>query len=583
MRAAETTLRQMLEGGKLYIVPLFQRPYSWDKKNWITLWEDIGILYCAFVNSGGNQIPFQHFLGPVVTVAQPGTADSLSPYLVIDGQQRLTTLSLLLAALRDYAREIEWPGSLAEEVNDYLVNRYAQNPQDRLKVIPTQADWEVYNRIVAHEASKDDLQSRVGKAYTFFKESLRRGLVNEEEIEPLDLDLNKLKSVLMEGLSLVHITLSDQDNPYLIFESLNYKGEPLTQADLVRNYLLMQVPSDDKKRVYHELWLPVQKKFEELFGGNKYLDRMTEVFWHYLRKDGREVVWREVYQGIRERYQHLSRSAESPKSAEDFTKELMRYATYYLRFRVPEEEPEPRLAHWWKRFATLEFTTLYPFLFNLYHDLEEERIDYNTLEEILSVIESYYVRRMLAQVPTNSLNKVFSSLYSNLDLSKPVDSLKDILMSFSGPRRWPDDQEVEQAILSRVLYDPNKVKFVLERIEEHLRKKLKLKEAPDTTELTVEHIMPQTLTDEWRNMLGPDAEEIHKRLLHTLGNLTLTGYNPELSNRPFSEKLVFYKKSTLAINKEYFEGRFQGTVWDEDAIQERACWLAKLACEVWPR
>ena len=244
MRASETRLRALLEGQQHYVIPLFQRPYSWQRNDWETLWNDILETY-RFDPSGG------HFLGPIVSKSQPGTPEGVSPYIVIDGQQRLTTLSIVIAALRDRISEAD--PATAERIADLcLINKYAKG-EYRFKIHPTQADRPAYFSIVdGNGRSSDDTEpSLINQAYDFFFNALGQS-ADEESDEPLD--LARIERLILDQLEVVSITLEDDDNEYRIFESLNWKGAPLSQADLLRNYFFMSVPADDQQDLYNSVW-----------------------------------------------------------------------------------------------------------------------------------------------------------------------------------------------------------------------------------------------------------------------------------------------------------------------------------------
>lgn len=558
MKASETSLRELLQGGKQFQIPLFQRPYCWGIENWKTLWDDIISLY-----NDEDSVESYYFLGSAVTLAVPGTPAGISPFVVIDGQQRLTTLTLLLAALRDYLKAQGFEQA-AEELHElYLINKFKQG-DDFYKVLPTQADRKAYQQIIHRKEIKES--SRIYQAYNFFREQIEKGNSSVE----ISIDLTKLKTVVLERLSLVCITLDDKDNPYLIFESLNYKGEPLTQADLVRNYFFMRLPREQHEAVYEEIWLPLQERFR-INAGDTYLDELTNAFWYYLGKDGQLVNYNQVYQA-------LKLNLEKPcVNVLDALKDLSCFAEYYLRLRFPKEEPELKLRKWFHSFGRLDFTTCYPFLLKLYGEYTSKRLSIEAFEQTLSYLESYLVRRLFAGVPTQGLNKAFNTLCRQLDLNDIVGSLRHTLISFQRSQIWPDDDWFRRSIIEQPVYGGrriDRVKLLLESLGEILTK-----EQVNPENLTVEHIMPQTLTAEWKTMLGSKAEEVHKRWLHTLGNLTLTAYNSELSNKHFSEKLSYLQHSCLALNR-YFQ---KLETWDEQAIQNRGEYLADIALRVWSR
>ncbi|MBD1857845.1 DUF262 domain-containing protein [Leptolyngbya boryana CZ1] len=560
MKASETSFRNLLEGSKQFKVPLFQRPYSWEKENWETLWDDLMTLY-------DENMEGYHFLGPIVTLAEPGTPDGISPYLLIDGQQRLTTLTLLLVALRDILKR-QGP-EFAEELHElYLINKFKKG-NDLYKVLPTQADRNFYQQIV--QEKEVEKRSRIYEAYSFFLRKLEKGETGHVNTP---LNLSRLKTVVLERMTLVSITLNDDDNPYLIFESLNYKGAPLTQADLIRNYFFLQIPKEDHDQVYADFWLPLQEDFKSVARG-RYLDELTLAFWQYLRKDGVSLKQNQIYQVFKQSFENKGLNALQE------LKQVIEFADYYRRVHFPETEEEAKLARWFKRFRRLDFTTCYPLVLNLYSDYKNKRILLMEFEQALRFIESYFVRRLLCGMPSNALDKVFNTLYRETRerrTSDLVGALRETLLSLQRTQIWPDDDSLKRSIVEERLYTDrrnDRVKLILESLAENLSK-----EQVKTDNFTVEHIMPQTLTDEWRAMLGANANEQHERWLHTLGNLTLTAYNSELSNKPFADKLTYLaEKSSFALNH-YFRSV---NAWNASEIQRRGQYLSEIAIQVWPR
>ena len=562
MKASETTVRNLLEGTKQFQIPLFQRPYSWDKTNWQSLWDDLMSLYWEKVEGF-------YFLGPIVTQAVAGTAEGISPFVVIDGQQRLTTLTLLLATLRNHLRQDN--PELADELYElYLINKFKKG-DDLYKVLPTQDDREVYRTIIQTQDREIEGQGNIYEAYKFFSERLTERDPDEDTL----IDYAKFKTVVLERLTLVNITSEDRDNPYLIFESLNYKGQELTQADLVRNYIFMKLPRAQQENVYNDVWLPLQKQFKVKVGQSKYAEELTNAFWYYLRKDGQAVNKKNIYQTLKEKFDKLE--LHSIKSE---LENLTEFANYYQRLNFPDEEPEPRLKHWFKRFLRLDFTTSHIFILNIYHEYAIGRFSLDNFERILSYLESYFIRRLFAGISTRVLGSIFTNLYSQVlqeNSNDLVSALRNVMLSFNGNKVWPEDDSFRQGIVSKNVYTNSSIdraKLLLERIEETLSK-----ERVDTHTLTIEHIMPQTLTDNWCLMLGENHNNIHKRWLNTLGNLTLTGYNSELSNKPFNEKLRYLRDSNVTANQ-YFRNV---EAWDEQALQKRAEDLANIAVKVWSR
>jgi uncharacterized protein with ParB-like and HNH nuclease domain len=571
MKASETSLRNLLEGAKQFQIPLFQRPYSWKKENWETLWEDLMSLY-------NDEVKGFYFLGPIVTQSVPGTAEGISPFIVIDGQQRLTTLTIVLAALRNYLKKSD--SEKAEEVHNlYLINQYKKG-DDIYKILPTQDDREVYKSIIQSKKIKDlKKEGQIYEAYKFFDSKLKKPDPDEEVL----LDYSKFRSILLERLVLVNITSDDGDNPYLIFESLNNKGEELTQADLVRNYIFMKLSPEERDEIYKTEWLPLQDSFKTNMENKGYADELTNAFWFYLRKDGEAVNQKEVYKAIKKRFDEAAKSAEKPElGIKAELQKLIKFTNYYQRLNFYEKEPEPRLRYWFERLMRLDFTTCYIFLISIYHEYEEESLSIEEFEEILRYLESYFVRRLFAKISTKTLGMVFNNLYSEVKKENSTDlvnGLRKALKGYDKTKVWPDNDAFRQGIITESVYTKNlndRTKLILESLESSLTKE---KVKPDN--LSIEHIMPQTLTKEWKTMLGVNHAATHKKWLHTLGNLTLTGYNSELSNKPFEDKLSRLKDSNVTLNQ-YFR-KVKVDVWNEEEIKSRAEYLADIAIKVWPR
>jgi uncharacterized protein with ParB-like and HNH nuclease domain len=570
MKATEITLRSLLEGTKQFQIPLFQRPYSWTTKNWENLWEDLMKLYT-------NELEGSYFVGAIVTQPILGTADGISPFLVIDGQQRLITLTVLLAAMRQYLLKDENSTikdenqKLAGELYDKILTNQYKEGEDFYKVLPTQGDQETYQSIVT--ASKEKEMKKEGmiyQCYNFFKGKLK----NPNQEEGLALDLAKFKTVILERLILVNITSYEQDNPYLIFESLNYKGEELTQADLVRNYIFMKLPRQKREEIYRNKWLRLENQFKANVAPKEYASELTTAFWFYLRKDGEAISEKEVYKVIKNRFDN------APNEIESKLEEIIQFIKYYQRLKFYHRESEGKLRYWFERLMRLDFTTCHIFLLNVYHEYEDKKLSLEQFETILGYLESYFVRRWFTDVSTKSLGKVFNNLYKEVQAANPddlVNGLRTVLRGYEKEKIWPSDEDFRKKIITKSLYSSNnsdRVKLILESLNFTLSK-----EKVDSENLTIEHIMPQKLIPEWEKMLGNNYSQVKKELLHTLGNLTLTAYNRELSNSSFNIKKSWYRSSNVSLNK-YFEDIVD---WNADAIKSRADKLADIAIKVWPR
>jgi len=540
VKASETSLQPVIEGTKQYVVPLFQRTYSWDTKEWEMLWQDL-IELCE------DEDPRDHFIGSIVTMPTASVPQGIAKFLLIDGQQRLTTIFILLALLRDAAKTSN--GSmLSQEIEETLLTNRFKQGNDVWKLLPTQADRKAFIQLL--EVGDVAQQTRIAKAAAFFKRRLR---------SPEAPDLETLKKVIVDNLMLVSIVLDPDDNPHLIFESLNAKGKPLSQADLIRNYFFMRIHVDDQEQLYEKSWEPMQERLG---------DSLTECIRHFLMKDGAIVKKGEVYFALKERA-----DGKSQQEVIVYLQEVSRFADYYAKLLQPDGESSPKLRERMKRLNRIEVTVAYPFLLNVYNDYANEQIDEDEFSDVMEVIENFMIRRLVCRVPTNQLNKIFPALYVQ---ASEADSLVEGLKESLRTKNYPRDTEFRERFVSSRLYtsgDRAKTKLILERLESSFGNK----EAVPYDNLSVEHVMPQMLTDWWRQHLGEDFEATHELMLHTIGNLTLTGYNPELSNADFPHKRQLFKESHLSLNKWFVDQE----KWDEETILIRAESLAEVALSIW--
>ncbi len=539
MQAKETKLQDIIEGTKQYVIPLFQRTYSWTSKEWEILWKDL-------VELSEMETPRTHFIGSIVNMPTVSVPEGVAKYLLIDGQQRLTTIFILLALLRNKAKENQ-NERFADEINNtLLVNQY-KDGVDHYKLLPTQVDRETYQNLIDEKPNEDENQ--ITRAYKFFERKFR-----QVELEP-----EKLKKIITSYFSVVSIVLDSDDNPYLVFESLNAKGRPLTQADLIRNYFFMRIHIDQQEDIYKNLWLPMQTALTE---------DLTEFIRHFLMKDGTNIKQGDVYYALKD--------AVSNTSAIDYLKELKRYSIYYQKLKFPEFEAENEIAEMFRRLNRIEVTTAYPLLLNFYSDYVEHKIDKNGFIEILKTLENYLIRRFVCHIPTNQLNKIFPAIYPTIKTKYSdniIEGFKNILQS----KGYPKDNEFALRFRETKFYGGGdrviKTKLILETIE----KSYNHKEEVPFDNLTVEHVMPQTLSEWWQENLGEDWDETHELYLHTIGNLTLTAYNTELSNDDFDTKKETLNESHLELNK-YFTNIPK---WTRNEIENRAEILSKKALEIW--
>ena len=547
MHADAVPLHKVLNSNLQMIIPIFQRAYSWEKDQVRTLWEDIIKIYNNIDNNGKAT----HFLGPIVRVEVSASSVDTRKLYLIDGQQRVTTLMVLLACIRNLVKE-EDEAVVRKIESGYLLN-YEEKGDNHYKLIPSEGDRDTFRKIIVGEELDED--SKLKDTYDFFTKKL-------ESLDD-DFDLEKLRGIIINSLILVNIDVDKDENPYLIFESLNAKGTPLTQADLIRNYIFMKIASEDKqKELYKEFWRPMEISLG---------DDLEYFFWRYSLKDGTFVKIKRTYANLKSELE-----TNSEKNAESELKKLHLYSKYYKRMIEPEEEPNLELRKRFIRHNRWEIRTEYPFLLNIYKDYSDNKISVSQFCEILDIIESFVIRRFFCKEPTNKLNNLFISLYKNLDKDNIIKSINEELYD-----DCPDDDEFAEGIKNLPIYSSGseKCSLILETIEESYHHKEPVK----VEKLQIEHVLPQAngdaekLPQNWKDMIGSNYSTIHTKYLHRLGNLTLTGYNQELGIKSFEEKKKLLKESHLEMNK-YFE-RIES--WNEQEILKRTELLVEKAKTIW--
>lgn len=541
MEVAKASMKEILEGKTQYIVPLFQRPYKWDEKRWNDLWEDI-------ISLLERDTHRTHFMGSIVTMRLESAIGSISKYILIDGQQRITTISIILIVLRDIAKENS-NNLLADEIhNTFLVNQYGVN-QDHYRLMPTHMDREHYHSLINTEKHE---QYKISKAYDFFY----------RKIKNINYDIEDIKNIIIVCLSVVSISLNGDDDPYLIFESLNYKGMSLEQSDLIKNHIFTCINPDEQHKYYETYWLPVENKL-----GND----LSEFIRHLLMKEGKDINKRDVYYEFKRRV--------NKDNSIDYLKTIHRFSTYYMCLRDPNYENNIIIRNFLKILKRLEVTTVYPLLLNFYDAYKNNEISTDEFIEVLKTIDNYIIRRFICNIDTNRLKSAFKNVYNEIKQDykdNVVYGLKQVLKD----RGYPNDIKFNKNFLQRDLYGKGikqeKTKVILEYIEKSFNKNEKI----DISNFEIEHIMPQTLTEEWQNELGDNWEETYQTYLHTIGNLTLTAKrdNQSLSNAVYQIKKDILSKSKLELNK-YFNRIDR---WGKQEIENRAKYLYQIALNIWP-
>lgn len=551
MKATETPLVKFLQGTKQFIIPIYQRTYSWTEKQCEQLWNDI-------IRVAQNKEIQSHFIGSIVYIEKGLYQVSDVPQLlVIDGQQRLTTLSLLLSA---YGKALEDKGDGKEITKNKIQNYFLFNPEEsgekRYKLILTQSDKDTLINILENRKELEQYSKNIVNNYKFF----------QNQITKSNIDLDILYQGILK-LVIVDISLnSNYDNPQLIFESLNSTGLELSQADLIRNYVLMGLERENQEEIYKNVWYPMEKSFGHS-EGTEYFDRFMR---DYLTiKTGQIPNIADVYSGFKEYFTSKHKSL-------DIISEIHYFSKFFTKLAYDKEQ-DSQLNQVIRDINTLRVDVAYPFLLEVLVDYDKGKISKDELLEIFLMVESYVFRRAICDIPTNSLNKTFANLASELNKDKYLDSVKAAFNLKESYRRFPTDSEFRTQFIIKNVYNSKIRKYLFYKLENFRRKEL-----VNVENYTLEHIMPQNknLLAEWKNDLGENWMGIQDKYLHTVGNLTLTGYNPELSDKPFLEKRNMeggFADSPIRLN----ESLASLEHWNEKEILNRANSLGDKAMEIW--
>ena len=557
MHSNDQYLLEFLEQPHQLNIPIYQRKYSWTIKQCQQLLDDIERI-------GESNEKDTHFLGAIVFKS---IYDKISKKTIIDGQQRITTLNLLIGALANYIYN-----SQHEEIDmdaDELVDSYLVNPAKKgelyYKLFLTEDDKRTLIKIIDNirtdeklEFTEEDSKS-VSTNYEFFKREIK-----EENVVNVYKGLSKLL--------IVYIELSDLDNPQLIFESMNSTGLDLSQADLIRNYLLMGLEQEEQEKLYDKYW----KKIEQLFEKQK-----SSVFDKFIRdfltvNTGDVPVFRNIYAD----FKTYSRKEKFKDNVEKLVKDIFDYSNYFAAIAFGKEK-DPVLKKNFDSLKSMGYDVTYPFLLSLYRDYKENKLSKEDFITIIKLTESYLIRRLICGIPTASYNKTFANIYKELDKDNLLESYKVNLVLKESYHRMPNNEEFGSNFAVKDIYNlrgKNK-EYIFDKLENWGHK-----EKHPIGEYSFEHIMPQNpdLSQEWRDALGPNYKEIQKTYIHTIGNLTLTGCNPELSDRPFQEKRDMedcgYKHTIIRLSKDYLGDL---DTWNEDEIKRRAESLISKAFEIW--
>ncbi len=543
MKAGEATLLEFFEQNQTnqFVIPIYQRLYSWGKKQCKQLWDDI-------IKIGGNDKMNGHFIGSILYVLD-GNTHSNNPLLIIDGQQRLTTITLLFIALRNHSSdEVK-----RKKMESYLINS-GNDGDKKFRLILSESDKDTLLSLIDKDRRKPSEPSlKIMENFKLFEEWIRK---NTDKLETIFKGLEKLM--------IVWIALEKgKDDPQLIFESMNSKGIELTQTDLIRNYIVMETEVEKQESFYNQYWRAMEEDFKQ---NETLFNRFVR---HYLTiKTGKIPNEKRVYEAFKD-YQQ-----KEGIEIEDLLKDLQKYCGYFCQIAF-KKEADKDLNKALGFLVDLETDVIYPLLLELYSDYSDGVLSKADFIPIIYLTESYICRRAVCGLGTNSLNKIFPSFTKKIDKKQYLKSVEKHFGSLKGNQRFPNNDEFKDSFITIDFYKFKKNKYFLERLEN-----FDTKEPVDTQKCNTEHIMPQTLTPKWQRDLGENFEAIHEKYLHTIGNLTLTGYNSEYSNKPFKEKRDMengFKQSPLRLNQSLKDLE----VFGEKEIEKRANNLADWALKIW--
>lgn len=562
MKATEANLLKFLRKSPQFVIPIYQRNYSWTAEQCRQLWADL-------MRAGRDEKVQAHFIGSIVYVERGlSSVTSQEALLVIDGQQRLTTSTLLIAALAKHF-ETQGLGELLEAFsNKKLRNYYLLNPDEdgerHFKLILSETDKDTLLAILQNTPLPAEASSRITENYALFQELIA---ANQGELEAICQGLAKLV--------IVDVSLDRaQDNPQLIFESMNSTGLELSQADLIRNFILMGLEPKLQTELYKTYWRPM----ERAFGQAAYVVHFDAFMRHYLTAKTGEIP------NVREVYAAFKTFARGLKGdTRDLVADIHAYASYYCAMALGTEA-DASLKQAFHDLRELKVDVAYPFLLDVYHDYKHGRLSSEEVLRIVRLVESYVFRRAICAIPTNSLNKTFAGMSRTLKKDRYLESVQAAFLLLPSYRRFPSDDEFQRDVKVRDLYNFRSRSYWLRRLENHGRKERVMVE-----DYTIEHILPQNeaLSKGWQAELGAEWQRVQQDWLHTLGNLTLTGYNSEYSDHPFAYKRdqvtdkdgnpVGFAHSPLKLNL----GLGKVSQWNEAAIKDRADRLAADAAKVW--
>lgn len=541
---------------KRFIIPVYQRNYSWQNKHCAQLLNDLKGLI--------KKPDAPHFFGSIVSSHMQG--GKREDFLIIDGQQRLTTISILLIAIVDllkHKKVIPKDDRLIEKITKkHLVDEY-QEDQRKIRLKPIKDDCKAFDALFGDESDFVD-GSNVTSNFRYFRDRM----LNE------NIDIDDLYDAISR-LQTIDIFLEKDDDPQLIFESLNSTGLELEEGDKIRNFILMGLSSELQEKYYEAFWNKIEK--------NTHF-KVSDFFKDYLTlKLNRTVVIKDIYFTFKDYVKKNNDDIEA------LLQDLLEYSKLYAIILNPMQYQNSFTAVL-VRLSQLEFTVIFPVVLAILKRWNEKNLTDQEVTELLRVTEIFLFRRLIVGLATNALSKIFATLDKDVtkkaqssQLASYAEIYKYVLLNKEESSRFPNDEEFEQALFSRNIYamsSKNKAYLFSFLENEESKEQINVIERIKDGTYTIEHIMPQTLSPVWQKELGEKSQQIHEQWLHTLPNLTLTGYNSKYSNRPFKDKLDVengFKDSNLRLNQYVREC----LKWTEDELVERQSRLSKKSLKLW--
>jgi len=558
MEATKSKIEDFLSATKTqFVIPVYQRNYDWSTGQCKQLLDDI-------LEVGSNKKMSAHFIGSIVYIHDDVyTVTRIKELVVIDGQQRLTTLTLIYLALYSLAKELKNEDLVNEISETYLINKFSSDAE-KLKLRPTENNDKALKYLLRSDDAEEYLEfSKIVDNFNYFKERITK----------------ENHQVVMAGLAklmFVEVSLDrEKDDPQRIFESLNSTGLELSQSDLIRNYILMGLNRKDQNKIYQNYWEVIEKlaKDEALN-----VSHVSDFIRDYLTLENKRIPNKgKVYLEFKKKYP--TTTFDELENALSKIKSLVKH---YNKLINPQNEKDKDIQAQLVNINRLEVNVAYPFLMKAYDDYFNSVVDKDTFIQVLELIQSFTWRRFVLGLPTNALNKIFMSLYEKIKQDDYLYSLQVSLLQRSGSQKFPKNAEFIDALKVKDVYNiksKNRT-YLLERLENYDNREPVLIE--DNSDITVEHIFPQNPDARWKIDLGADEYNyIKDNYLNTIGNLTLSGNNGKLSNKPFREKRDLkdggYKDSRLWLNK------YLSTLdkWDKTEIEERFKFIADRCLKIW--